>query len=481
VQQTISARSLADAQIVDTLRTSGRTRRKGLTDRHAAPSPPTRRSSRRCGIRMPQTQRNRELGLLLFAFLINASAVALVQLGATGHRLDVPVLLRRPHGARPGLHIVLRYRAPQADPFVVPIATVLSGLGLAMIYRIDIEDGDRAGRVLDPPARVARDRDRRGRRDRHRSPQLPRALRYTYVFGFAGILLLLCRSCRASAPIRTRTSGSRSAGLLVPAGRARQDLPRDLLRRLPRAHARSADLRRHALPRHDVARPRELGPPAALGRRDGDHRAAARPRHGMLIFGMFVAMLYVATGKTSWVVIGLTLAAIGVAAATSILPYVQARFTNWLYPFDPDTVDGSSYQLVSGIFGLARAACSAPVSAGPAGPHPCRRATTSSRASAKSSDSSASSRSSACTWCSRAAASASASRAGRLRQAPRDGPVVHDRAAGVHHGRRRHPLIPLTGLTTPFLAAGGSSLIANWIIVALLLRISDAVRSRPGW
>ena len=90
-------------------------------------------------IRMPQTQRNRELGLLLFAFLINGAAVALVQLGATGHidwtflyycgGLTVLVL---------GLHIVLRYRAPQADPFVVPIATVLSGLGLAMIYRIDI-------------------------------------------------------------------------------------------------------------------------------------------------------------------------------------------------------------------------------------------------------------------------------------------------------------------------------------------------------
>ena len=90
-------------------------------------------------IRVPQTQRNRELFLLVFGFVINASCIALVQLGALG-AIDATFLVYCGGltALVVALHIVLRLRARDADPFVLPIATVLTGLGIAMIYRIDI-------------------------------------------------------------------------------------------------------------------------------------------------------------------------------------------------------------------------------------------------------------------------------------------------------------------------------------------------------
>ncbi len=85
--------------------------------------------------------RNLEFVLILFALGLSAIAMALVQFGAQGG-LDLRVF-----GYVGGLavlvllvHLAVRWLAPDADPFVVPIATMLNGLGITMIHRLDLAE-----------------------------------------------------------------------------------------------------------------------------------------------------------------------------------------------------------------------------------------------------------------------------------------------------------------------------------------------------
>ncbi|GAA1921415.1 FtsW/RodA/SpoVE family cell cycle protein [Microbacterium aoyamense] len=435
-------------------------------------------------IRVPQTQRNRELALLVFAFVINGGAIALVQLGATG-ALDATFLYYC--GGLTALvvaiHIVLRISARDADPFVLPIATLLTGLGLAMIYRLDLH-WDRHGWDAFSTRQLA-----------WSAIALVLAIavivllknyrvlfRYTYIFGLVGIVLLLL-------PIVPGLSGGGNADVWVdlgiftfqPGELAKLALAIFFAGYLVRTRESLTAVGTRFLGL-TWPRARELGPLLVVWLVSLGIIVLQRDLGtGLLIFGMFVAMLYVATGKTSWVLIGVVLAAGGAFLASRVLPYVGARFTNWLDAFNPDLIDGSSYQLVNGIFGLAQGGL---IGTGLGQGRP---------------------------WLTPVAESdyifpslgeelglvgvfailclymVFTSRGIRIGLAGQDdfGKLL---AVGLSFtialqvfimvgGVTR--LIPLTGLTTPFLAAGGSSLVANWIIVALLLRISDAVRSRP--
>ncbi|WP_439591192.1 FtsW/RodA/SpoVE family cell cycle protein [Microbacterium sp.] len=435
-------------------------------------------------IRVPQTQRNRELALLVFAFVLNGGAIALVQLGATG-ALDATFLSLC--GGLTALvvaiHIVLRLSARDADPFVLPIATLLTGLGLAMIYRLDLH-WDRHGWDAFSTRQLA-----------WAAIALVLAIavivllknyrvlfRYTYLFGLAGILLLLL-------PIVPGLSAGGNADVWVdlgiftfqPGELAKLALAIFFAGYLVRTRESLTAVGTRFLGL-TWPRARELGPLLVIWLVSLGIIVLQRDLGtGLLIFGMFVAMLYVATGKTSWVLIGVVLAAAGAFLASRVLPYVGARFSNWLDAFNPDLIDGSSYQLVNGIFGLAQGGL---IGTGLGQGRP---------------------------WLTPVAESdyifpslgeelglvgvfailclymVFTSRGIRIGLAGQDdfGKLL---AVGLSFtialqvfimvgGVTR--LIPLTGLTTPFLAAGGSSLVANWIIVALLLRISDAVRSRP--
>lgn len=435
-------------------------------------------------IRVPQTQRNRELALLVFALVINACAVALVQLGATGV-IDAKFLLYcgGPAALAIALHILLRLRARAADPFVLPIATLLTGLGIAMIYRIDI-----AKRYHGWEAYSTR--------------QLAWSLialvgailvvyflknyrvlfRYTYISGLVGIVLLVL-------PVIPGLSGGGNADIWVDLGifsfqpgelakialaiffagylvRTRESLTSTGTRFLgmtwPRAREFGPLLIIWLISLGIIVMQRDLGT-------------------GLLIFGMFVAMLYIATGKTGWVIIGVLLAAAGAWAASRLLPYVGARFTNWLDAFNPDLMDDSSFQLVNGIFGLAQGGL---IGTGLGQGRPYLTPLAESDYIFPSLGEELGLIGVFAILC---LYMVFTSRGIRIGLAGQDdfGKLL---ATGLSFtialqvfimvgGVTR--LIPLTGLTTPFLAAGGSSLVANWIIVALLLRISDAVRSRP--
>ncbi|NYE18566.1 FtsW/RodA/SpoVE family cell cycle protein [Microbacterium immunditiarum] len=435
-------------------------------------------------LRVPQTHRNRELFLLLFAFVLTGGAITLVQLGARG-AIDVSFLLLC--GGLMVLvivlHIVLRLRARDADPFVVPIATLLTGIGLAMIYRLDLA------------------RNRQGW-EAYSIRQLVWAaialalaiavvialrnyrvlFRYTYVFGFLGVVLLVL-------PIIPGLGTDANADVWVslgffsfqPGELAKIALGIFFAGYLVRTRESLTSVGRRFLG-ITWPRARELGPLLVFWLLSLVIIVMQRDLGtGLLIFGMFVAMLYVATGKTSWVLIGVVLAALGAFLASRVLPYVGGRFTNWLDAFNPDLMEGSSFQLVNGIFGLAQGGLIG-TGLGQGRPELTPVAESDYIFPALGEELGL-----VGVFALLCLYMVFASRGIRIGLAGQDdfGKLL---ATGVSFtlalqvfimvgGVTR--LIPLTGLTTPFLAAGGSSLVANWIIVALLLRISDAVRQQP--
>src|SRR5690606_40204944 len=196
----------------------------------------------------------------------------------------------------------------------------------------------------------------------------------------------------------------------------------------------------------------------------------------LLFFGLFIAMLYVATERVSWIAIGLGLLGVGAYFPYGTCAHPQPRVHLWLDPSAP----GQSDQVAKGLMGLAAGGL---VGTGLGRGRPTETYVVESDF----------------------IFTAFGEELGLIglfamillyallvQRGLRAAIGVRDGfgkllAAGlafsialqcfvVIGGITR--VIPLTGLTTPFLSAGGSSLLANWTIIALLLRISDQAR-RP--
>jgi cell division protein FtsW (lipid II flippase) len=431
--------------------------------------------------------RNVELALLIVACGINAAAIVLVQLGALGTvdwslatlGLSFSVLVFV-------MHVALRLVATNADPFILPIATVLNGLGIAMIYRLDIAEGyvgwDSAAlrqivwTVMALALAIATVVFVRN----HRVLQ-----RFRFTAMFAGIALLLLPMLPFIGLTRfgarlwiqlgpfTFQPGELGkialaiffAGYLVTARDSLSMVGRRVLgMTFPRARDLGPVLVVFAASMAVLIFQRDLGT-------------------SLLYFGLFLVMLYVATGRSSWIVLGLGLFLTGAFVASRVLTYVGGRIDSWLDAFNNEIYerDGGSYQLLQGIFGLSNGGFIG-TGLGQGRPDLVPLAESDYIFASLGEELGLIG-----VFAILSLYLLFVSRGFRIGFAGQDdfgrllavglAFVVGLQVFIVIGGVTR--VIPLTGLTTPFLAAGGSSLVANWIIVALLLRLSDSVRNHP--
>ncbi|GAA4366097.1 FtsW/RodA/SpoVE family cell cycle protein [Paeniglutamicibacter cryotolerans] len=430
----------------------------------------------------PVPRRNMELLLLLLALFVSLAAYYLVGLN-TDVGFDQDFLVQG--GILAGLalmvHVSLRIWAKYADPVILPSVVALNGIGLAMIHRIDISKGSTVAfrQLLWTGVAIVvaivvlwaiRDHRTLGK--------------FTYIALLVSVVLLLLPmvpglghevyGARIWIKIGSMTfqpgeiakitlaiffAGylSSNRDLILMAGRKIGPL------QLPRARDLAPMIVAWLVSIGVLVMQRDLG-------------------SSILLFGLFLVIIYVATGRISWIVIGMVFVTVGGIFAYQTMAHVTRRIDGWLNAFDPNVYYAKygSAQIVEGLFGLANGGLlGTGLGNGRPGDVPLAN-----------SDMIIASLGEELGLIGLSAIVLLyvilVSRGLRAALGARDtfGKLL---ATGLSFtlalqcfvvigGVTR--LIPLTGLTTPFMAAGGSSLLANWIIVALLLMISHNAR-RP--
>ena len=386
-------------------------------------------------------------------------------------------------------HIIVRWRVPYADPFMLPIATLLTILGLTMIYRLDVAAAQRAERNDNPIPTpdvynqltwyavaatlfilvliVLRD---------HRVLQ-----RYTYTAGLIGVVLLLLPLAPiVGATVNGATLWVRIGGLTFqPAEAAKIFLTVFFAGYLVVTRDSLALVRTKVLG-IGVPRARDLGPilivwVVSLGVLIFERDLGT----SLLFFGLFVAMLYIATQRVSWLVLGFLLFAVGAVGAYLLFGHVRTRVQVWLDPFG--YADTGGYQIVQSLYGFSNGGLFG-TGLGRGYPDLVPFANTDFILAGLGEELGLTG-----VFAILLLYAVLIERGLRTAVTVRD-PFGQLLAAGLSitfaiqvfvivGGVTR--LIPLTGLTTPFLSYGGSSLVANWVIIAILLVISHRAR-RPA-
>ena len=445
---------------------------------------------------MPRGRRRSELLMLVFALAIVTFAYLNVGFGLNG---KVPSGVVEYCGGLAVLvliaHFVVRRVAPWADPLLLPLATLLNGLGIVMIYRL--QEAGRNGNPgsLSVPLSASAT-----------TTQLlfsaigigcfigvlllvrePRVLqRYTYTLGAVGLALLALPALLPAHISEVPGTGSRiqialGGFTIQPEEFAKLALAAFFAGYLVTKRDVLALAGRRFIG-IDLPRARDLGPVLIAWAAsllvlffEDDIGTSA------LFFGLFVVMIYVATQRTSWLLIGVGLFVAGALAASQLSSHVGDRFDVWLHPFAGANPSGLAYQPLQGLYGLAFGGV---LGRGLGGGQPYLTPLVQSDY----------------------IFTAFGEEIGLtgvmalliiygliVQRGLRAAVSVRDPFAKLLAGGLSFTLalqvfvivggvsflIPLTGITTPFLSQGGSSLVASWMLIALLIRISDTARRPP--
>jgi len=439
-----------------------------------------------------RSRRRTELIMLVFAFALILFALANV--GFTLHGKlpsGVAVYIAVYMAIVLLAHLVMRRFAPWADPLLLPLAALLNGLSIVMMFRLSAQVNPATGHPAISTSQA-------GLQIAFSAIGIgcfvavlvlirePRVLqRYTYTLGAVGILLVAL-----PALLPASISEVYGAKIQIRFGSFTTIQPEEFAKL-----ALAASFAGYLVAKRDVlalAGRRVLGLDLPRARDLGPILLAWAASLLLLIFesdigtsavfmGLFVAMLYIATSRTSWLLIGFFMFVVGAFAASQLVSHVHERFDIWLHPFTAANVQGNSYQLVQGLYGMASGGL---LGKGLGGGQPYITPLVQSDLVFT-------------------AFGEEIGLAGLMailliyglivERGLRTAILAKDPFSKLLAGGLSFMLalqvfvivggvtrlIPLTGITTPFLSQGGSSLVGSWILIALLARVSDTARRPP--
>ncbi len=414
-------------------------------------------------------RRGSELLLGLLAVVIVVSGYILVQLSK---QLDLPpdlwVLLAVMVGMFAVAHLGVRWFAPRGDATLLPLVALLCGIGFIMISRLNhhlartqaVWTGVGVACFVATLAVVRR----------------PRALeRYRYTFALLGFALLVL----PLAPgIGATINGARLWVHLGPVNFEPNEIAKVLLvvffasyladkRELLSAGSRRIGRMMVPDPKHLLPLVLAWGFSLIIMAGQGDLGSS------MLFFAVFVGMLYVATERSAYLIGAAGLFAVASVFAYNAVGHVQVRVSTWINPWP--VAQGKGYQLIQSLFAFGSGGFGG-TGLGLGSPQKIPNAATDFVFAAVGEELGL------LGTVAVIIAFLIVVGAGFRIAVSSDRPFTKLFATGltgligiqafvIIGGVTR--LIPLTGITLPFVSYGGSSLVANFVLVALLLRISD--------